>query len=146
LTQHYASHNELITVHYPADFAAKTVGTAVVVVSRNLPDGTDEALAFMSVADPISDELVEFDRVLHAASVKELDHYLEKSKKPTTCLGATGIEHEGTWMADDVTITRKVCVFLRGGHGYAFSFSYPASHPELLPMLERIRDATAFTR
>ena len=141
LTQDYPSHNELIVVHYPADFAAKTVGKAVVVVSRNLPDGNDEALAFMSVAKPISDELGEFDRVVHGATIKELDHYVETSKRDAKCMGAPGIMHEGTW-GTDVIYKRRVCIFLHAGHGYSFSFSYPQADPDLLLQLEHIRDAT----
>lgn len=141
LSQTYTSKNNLVVVHYPEDFAAQTIGKAVILLSKNLDDGTDEAMSFMSVDKPISPELPEYDRVVHNANTKELHEYKEMSKELAKCVGVSGVLHIGTWTGDNITFVRHECVFLHGGHGYAFSFSFPKKHSELLEMLQRIRDA-----
>jgi hypothetical protein len=149
LTQAYASKNGLITVRYPGSFAAKTVGKSSIVLARNLSDGTDEALVFVSVEKPISDELAEFARVVNGATVKELDHYSETSSRAATCNGQPGIEAVGTWgqRTDGGAYRRRACFFLRQGHGYAFTYSMPETHVATDDaLLLRIREATEFNR
>jgi hypothetical protein len=149
LTQTYASKNGLITVRYPASFAAKTVGESAIVLARNLPDGTGETLAFTSVENPISDELAEFARVANAASIKALNHYAEKTSRPATCNGRAGLEVVGTWgsRSGQGTFWRRACFFLRNGHGYAFTYSLGEDKVTAEDaLLLRIREATQFNR
>ena len=147
IDQSYVSKNGLITVHYPGSFAAKTVGQSVVVLAKNLGDGTDEAVTFASVDQPISDEVGEFARVVDHATVEKLGQYAEKMKKPATCNGQPGVETYGTWVTEQggIRISRRACYFLRDGHGYSFAFSVPENHEaEQEPILQKILDATEF--
>ena len=149
LTQSYTSKNGLLTAHYPADFAASTAGTSSVVVTRNLPGGLDEAMAFVPIEKPISGELAEFARVVGAAEVKELNSYVETSSLPGTCVGAPAIETTGTWKSKSGTLTylRKACHFIHNGHGYSIAYSVPSPHAaEEEPTLHAIREATQLNR
>lgn len=149
LTQSYTSKNGLLTAHYPADFAASTVGTSSVVVTRNLPGGLDEAMAFVPIEKPISGELAEFARVVGAAEVKELNSYVETSSVPATCVGAPAIETTGTWKSKSGTLSylRKACHFIHNGHGYSIAYSVPSTRAaEEEPTLHAIREATQLNR
>ena len=149
MTESYASKNGLLTAHYPADFAASTAGTSSIVVTRSLPGGVDEALAFIPIEKPITTELGEFARVVGAAQVKELRGYVETSALPATCVGASGIETTGTWKSERGTLTylRKACHFIHNGHGYSISYSVPSTRAaEEEPTLRAIREATQLNR
>jgi hypothetical protein len=149
MTESYASKNGLLTAHYPADFAASTVGTSSIVVTRNLPGGLDEALAFVPIEKPISTELREFARVIGAAEIKDLNGYVETSALPATCVGAAGIETTGTWKSErgSMTYLRKACHFIHNGHGYSIAYSVPSTHAaEEEPTLRAIREATQLNR
>jgi hypothetical protein len=149
MTASYAAKNGLLTAHYPADFAASTVGTSSIVVSRNLPGGLDEALVFVPIETPISTELREFARVIGAAEVKDLHGYVETSALPATCVGAAGIETTGTWKSERGALTylRKACHFLHNGHGYSIAYSVPSTRAaEEEPTLRAIREATQLAR
>jgi hypothetical protein len=149
MTESFASKNGLITAHYPADFAASTVGTSSIVVTRNLPGGLDEALAFVPIETPISSDLNEFARVIGAAEVKDLRDYVEASSLPASCAGKPGIETTGTWRSRRGTLTylRKACHFLHNGHGYSIAYSVPSTQAaDEEPTLRAIREATQFNR
>jgi hypothetical protein len=149
MTESYPAKNGLITVHYPASFAAETVGTSAIVLVRDLPGGLDEALTFVPIETPISRELREFARVIGAAEVKELKSYVETSSLPATCAGKPGLETTGTWRATRGTLTylRKACHFIHNGHGYSIAYSVPSTLvAEEEPTLRAIRDATQFNR
>jgi hypothetical protein len=149
MTESFPSKNGLITAHYPAEFAASTVGTSSIVVTRNLPGGLDEALALVPIEKPISSDLKEFARVIGAAEVKELHGYVESSSLPATCAGKPGIETTGTWRSEKGSLTylRKGCHFLDNGHGYSISYSVPSTVAATEePTLRAIREATQFNR
>jgi hypothetical protein len=149
MTESFVSKNGLITAHFPADFAASSVGESSIVVSRNLPGGQDEALAFLPIEKPISSDLQEFARVIGAAEVKNLHGYVESSSLPATCAGKPGIETTGTGRAEKGTSTylRKACHFLANGHGYSITYSVPSTlAAEEEPTLRAIREATQFNR
>jgi len=149
MTESFPSKNGLITAHYPAAFAASTVGTSSIVVTRNLPGGLDEALALVPIEKPISSDLKEFARVIGAAEVKELHGYVESSSLPATCAGKPGIETTGTWKSEKGSLTylRKGCHFLDNGHGYSIAYSVPSTLAATEePTLRAIREATQFNR
>jgi hypothetical protein len=149
MTQSFPSKNGLITAHYPSSFAASTVGTSSIVVTRNLPGGLDEALALVPIEKPISNDLKEFARVIGAAEVKELHGYVESSSLPASCAGKPGIETTGTWRSEKGTLTylRKGCHFLDNGHGYSIAYSVPSTLAATEePTLRAIREATQFNR
>lgn len=150
MTSSFPAVNGLITVHYPASFAAKTVGTSSIVLARNVPGGLDEALVFIPIEKPVSTELREFARVVGAAEVKDLDSYVETSSLPATCAGKPGIETTGTWRSTaraTLTYLRKGCHFIHNGHGYSISYSVPSTRvADDEPTLRAIVDATQFNR
>jgi hypothetical protein len=149
LTQTHDSANGLVTLHYPASFAAEKVGTGSIVLSRNLPNGHSETVSFVTIEEPISHELAEFARVVQAAQVKKLDGYAPISERTTACNAVTCIESTGTWHSSlgSVTYRRLGLAFIKNGHGYAFSYSVPqteAATDELL--LAKIVESTDFNR
>lgn len=149
MTESYVAKNGLITAHYPASFAASTVGTSSIVLARNLPGNLDEALSFVPIEKPISNDLNEFARVVNSAEVKELHSYVETSSGPASCVGNLGIESVGTWQSAKGTTTyqRKACHFLKNGHGYSIAYSVPSTAAATdEPTLRAIREATTFNR
>lgn len=149
MTESYASKNGLITAHYPAEFAASSVGTSSIVLNRNLPGGFDATVVLIPIETPISTDVKELARVLDGAAVKNLPGYVEESSLPATCAGQPGIETTGTWRSDKDALTylRKGCYFIHGGHGYSIAYlirSTLAATEE--PTLRAIREATQFNR
>lgn len=149
LAETHDSANGLITIHYPASFAAEKVGHGSLVLSRNLADGHSETLSFVTVEEPISHELAEFARVVEAAQIKKLDGYAQSSERATTCNAVPCIETIGTWHAGlgAVTFLRHAFAFIKDGHGYAFAYSLPQTAvTEDEPLLVRIVQSTDFKR
>jgi hypothetical protein len=148
-TENFATQNHLITLHYPADFAAKVIDGDTLVLSRNLPDGETDVLHFMALADPISNDNNEFTRVAgQVESKKPSDwEYREVSKGKATCNGMPGLEIVSTWKppGSNMRSRRWWCAFLRNGHGYAFSYNTPGNVPDAHEALLRsIVGATTF--
>jgi hypothetical protein len=149
LTETYVSPTKLITLHYPSDFAAKTVGKSSLMLVKNLPGtGGDAVLAtFITVETPVSNDLKEFSRVVLDATHKELNGWAESYRKPGTCFGQPGTVSEGKWMAKGTGLPSKrwSCAFLRKGHGYSFSYDVPPGEAaKYEPLMHRIIDATEF--
>ena len=149
LSQSFTSN--LITVHYPADFAAKALNEEVFSVSRSLPDGEADVLTFMAIANPISQDNDEYLRVVTQADSEKPSEweYREVSKGKVTCNGMPGMERVGTWKpaGTHARSRRRWCAFLRDGHGYGFSYSIPehlaTDHEQLL---RSIIEATTFKK
>ena len=149
ISESYPSKNGLITAHYPADFAASTVGTSSIVLSRKLPGDLDEAVVLVPIEKPVSSDLREFARVVGAGAEKQFPGYLESSSVPASCAGKPGIETTGTWKSDPGTpmYLRKACYFMDSGHGYSITYLVPASRAaDEEPTLRAIREATQFNR
>jgi hypothetical protein len=146
LDQRYSSPNGLITIHYPADFAAKVVGKSSLVLERNLPDDQVELVTFVSTDKPVSDDVAEFARVINVAEAKALTNYTEKTNQRAECNGAPGVQVEGEWQPEPGAGNfRKSCAFLRDGHGFSFAYSVPDSYLSThRALLESIVAATAF--
>jgi len=147
-TQSYASNNSLITVKYPSDWKAETIGQSVVQLSRSLLGTEDEDLTFISIPTPVSDELQEFTKVLVGAEIPKLNEYKEISRKTTKCGGAVqGVEIEATWVPPNfITYKRWTCTFLKDGHGYSFAYDLPKSKVSRDDALLRaIVDSTKFS-
>src|SRR5437762_2016457 len=70
LTQTYADPNRLVTVRYPASFAASVTGRNVIQVARNMPGGHSEAVFVAAIETPISTDPVEFNRVMSLATAR----------------------------------------------------------------------------
>ena len=147
LTQSYSSRNGLITAHYPASFAAKTVASASVELVRNLGLGHDEAVVLVPIQRPITDELDELSRVMSNAQTKRLNGFKKSYERRATCNGQPGIELEGVWFtrATGAPVVFHVCNFMRDGHGYSFSYLVPQAEAATQgPYLKKIMEATTF--
>jgi hypothetical protein len=144
LTQRYEMGNGMIAVHYPASFAASRQGDAAVIVTRALPDGNAETLVFEAVAEPISTDMTEIDRVLTAAEAKQLKGYVTLARRPATCVGRPGLEVIGTFVPKaGTTYDRRACRFYEGGHFYTFAYALPQGQgPVATRQLETIVEAT----
>jgi len=148
-TQEYPTKNGLAVVHYPADFAAKSIDGATIVLSRNLHDGTDEVVQVGAVPNPISDDVNEFARVLLVAMSKNIsaagDTWTETSRHTGTCFRSyPGLAVEGTFVAGKRTTEHvRVCFFIDSNRGYEMKSVVPEIHePTELPLLQSILDAT----
>ncbi len=149
LSEQHATTNGLLSAHYPADFAAKSLDAATLLISRNLGGVADEGLTLAAVSNPITDDPHEFARILWAAhdknvtakggtSTKTVDH-------PTKCLGKyDGVEWEGTFSLPlGEQYRSKGCFFIRGDRGYALRYDLPGtSYASDAPLLDRIIEAT----
>lgn len=145
LTQRYEMGNRMLAVHYPASFAASRQGDAAVIVTRALPDGNAETLVFEAVAEPISSDIQEIDRVLTAAETKLLEGYVVLSRRPATCNGRPGLEVIGSFplKTTGATYDRRACRFYEGKHFYTFAYALPrAKAVAETRLLETIVEAT----
>lgn len=127
LTRSYPSNNGLITVKYPPDWTSETVGQSVIQISRQLTGSEDEDLTFISIPEPISEELQAFTSVLIGAEIPKLSGYVEVWRKNSKCAGnVPGVEIEATWVPPNaITYKRWSCTFLKNGHGYSFAYDLP---------------------
>ncbi len=127
LTRSYPSNNNLITVKYPPDWTSETVGQSVIQISRTLSGSEDEDLTFISIPEPISEELQAFTSVLIGAEIPKLSGYVEIWRKNSKCAGnVPGVEIEATWIPPNaITYKRWSCTFLKNGHGYSFAYDLP---------------------
>jgi len=149
LSEKYPTSNGLIVAHYPADFAAKSLDHATIMLSRNNSDGTDEVVTVAGVENPISNDVNEFSRVLVQQMKGNIaaygDHWVETSRKRTTCFGSySGLQIEGTYTASGITKENvKICYFMRSNKGYEMKTIVPAIHESRdLPLLQSMVDAT----
>jgi hypothetical protein len=149
LSETYPTSNGLIVAHYPAEFAAKSLDHATIMLSKNNTDGTDEVVTVAAVENPISNDVNEFSRVLIQQMKKNIelygDRWAETSRKRTTCFGTyPGLQIEGTYTAHSVTKENvKICYFMRPNKGYELKTIVPAIHESRdLPTLQSIVDGT----
>ena len=148
LSQSYKTTNSLLTAHYPADFAAKRLDDATLMVTRNLADGSDEVVTFGAVPDPITDDPHEFGRILLESLSKNVTTKGGTTQKgperAAKCLGSyPGVEVEMTFtMAAGHPYDSKSCFFMIGKRGYELRYDVPRSHAaQDVPLLERIMDS-----
>ena len=149
LSQSYKTTNGLLTAHYPADFAAKSLDTATLMVSRNLGDGSDEVVTFGVVPDPITDDPHEFGRILLDSLSKNVTAKggttVKGAERAARCLGSyPGEEVEVTFtFSSGNPYDSKSCFFMIGKRGYELRYDVPRSRAAHdVPLLERIIDAT----
>ena len=149
LSEKYPTSNGLVVAHYPADFAAKSLDHATIMLSKNNTDGTDEVVTVAGVENPISNDVNEFSRVLVQQMKKNIEAYgdkwVETSRKRTVCFGTySGLQIEGTYVASGITKENvKICYFMRPNKGYEMKTIVPAIHESRdLPLLQSMVDAT----
>ena len=144
LSQRYASDNKLIVLHYPMGFEPESEKNIVLLSGE--ASGVSATLGFVSIREPVTDQVDEFDRVIHGAVSKKLEAYVELSSGDCKFGGVRGIEHVGTFVSKGIPVIRHSCHFVRNGHGYAFSFTIPQpSQPKAVLELQRIQEATEFS-
>jgi hypothetical protein len=149
LSEKYPTSNGLVVAHYPADFAAKSLDHATIMLSKNNSDGTDEVVTVAGVENPISNDVNEFSRVLVQQMKKNIevygDKWVETGRKKTVCFASyPGLEIEGTYVASGITRENvKICYFMRPNKGYEMKTIVPAIHEARdLPLLQSMVDAT----
>ncbi len=149
LSEKYPTSNGLVVAHYPADFAAKSLDHATIMLSKNNTDGTDEVVTVAGVENPISNDVNEFSRVLVQQMKKNIevygDKWVETSRKKTVCFGSySGLQIEGTYLASGITRENvRICYFMRPNKGYEMKTIVPAIHETRdLPVLQSMIDAT----
>jgi hypothetical protein len=149
LSQSYATPNGLLTAHYPADFAAKTLDHATLIVSRNFGGGEDEVVTLAAVKNPITNDVHEFARILDALVEKNVTSkggtYSQTAHRAAKCLGThAGVELEMTFKMPTVgPYVSKACFFLSADRGYEVRYDVPSSRSaHEVPLLERIIGAT----
>src|SRR5262249_49559301 len=145
LSESYSTPNHLLTAHYPADFAAKSLDDATLIVSRNFGGGEDEVVTLAAVRNPITNDPHEFARILLALVEKTVTAKGGTSTKPaereTLCLGRyRGVETEGTFsLPTSAPYESKACFFVRGDKGYEVRYDVPRSRAaDEAPLLTRI--------
>jgi hypothetical protein len=150
----YSTENKLITIHYPPDFAAKSLDDSTVIISRNFLGSTpveDEVVTFGALDTPITNDPHELARVLIDDLTKHVrtkgGTYKKKSERRTTCLlKYPGVEVEATLTLPTLPpYTSKSCFFTKAGHGYEFRYDAPTWRLATEgPLLESIENSTDF--
>jgi hypothetical protein len=134
LPQSYTTKNKLLTVHYPADFAVNTVDDSTLVVSRNVGGSVDEGIIVGGVANPVSNEVDEFARVLLTKMDKNYREtpgsgYAETGRHPAQCLGRyEGLQVDVAFkMSSGTRYTQSSCLFMHGNAGYLVRYYVPVT-------------------
>jgi hypothetical protein len=153
LSESYATGNGLATLHYPSDFAAKSLDDSTVMVSRNLSGGLDEVVIVGAVKQPITNDVHELARILDIQMQKTVTDkggtYRKTGERAATCLGShPGLETEMRYSIGlSGEYASKACFFVHGGHGYELRYNAPASRLGTeAALLERIENATDLAR
>lgn len=147
MVQMQMSPNGLITVRYPMSFNAHPQGADTIIMSRSLPDGTDEAFSFVAVVVPSSYNIDAFAAGVHTGAASRLNLFNRLTYTRAVCNGVIGIEMTGTWMAQGAGTPyyRRSCAFIRNGHGYVFAYSVPQTYMGLhQQQLRAIVETTTF--
>ena len=148
LSQERTTPNGRLMIHYPADFAAKTLDDSSLLVVRN-DGGGSEGASFTAVRTPISSDVGEFARVVVAAIEKDIlsmgGFATRGEMESAACLGRySGLEVANTYRVPiGGHFVSKTCLFIHGGHGYTLRYFASDSRAALDgPLLERIVGAT----
>jgi hypothetical protein len=151
LSEAYSTTNKLVTIHYPADFAAKSVDGSTVVVSRNLGGGDTELVTFGAVENAITDDPHELGRILLNSLTKSVKAsggtYTKNSERPAMCLGKySGVETEATYLLPPAApYESKACFWVDGTTGYEIRYEVPKSRLSTEgPLLESIESGADF--
>ncbi len=148
LTETYASPNGLVTAHYPSDWAAKSVDTGTLTITRNLTDGTDELVYVAGIENPITNDVNELARVLMVTQTKTIEatgeKWIETSRSHVPCFKSyPGLRVEGTFRAGGTKEKLRMCFVLRPNRAYVTKTMVPEIHEAVdLPLLESMVDAT----
>jgi hypothetical protein len=149
LSETYATPNGLVTGHYPAEFVAKKLDDATIILSRNFGSGEDEVITLAGVRNPITNDPRELGRVLLGLVEKNVTAKggtsTKKPARDTKCLGKyEGVEVEGTFTIPPVGAYRSwSCFFLRDDRGYELRYDVPESRAkDEVPVVEKIVAAT----
>jgi len=150
LSQSYPTPNGLATAHYPVDFAATALDEGTVVLSRNVEGSDGDVVTVGAVASPITSDVQEFARLLHALTEKKVvglggSDYTRTSERPADCLGKhPGLEIEVSYNLPPAgKYVSYSCFFIANKRGYVLRYDVPGS---LIDddgvLLRRILDAT----
>jgi len=152
LTQTYATPNGLLTAHYPAEFAAKTIGEGTLIVSKTFVGDEGEVVTLSAVGNPITDDLREFARVSEAASEKHVvsqgGKYTKTAESKSNCLaGHPGLRVEVSYQLASVEYAARSRYFFIKGRGLEVRYDVPRARAEReTALLERIIEATELAR
>jgi hypothetical protein len=151
MTESYSTTNKLITIHYPPDFAAKSVDDSTVIITRNLGGGDTELVTFGAVLNAITNDPHELGRILLTDLGKQVKasggSYTKNSEKPASCLGKfPGVETEATYILPPASAyLSKACFWIDGTNGYELRYEVPKTRAATEgPFLESIEAAMDF--
>jgi hypothetical protein len=141
-THSYSTTNGLVTVHYPADFAAKNLDATTVSLSKNFIGGQNEAVTIAAVPHPISNDVREIARLLHADTEKEAlsrdGTYTHTDDHAGNCLGVyRGWEVNVSYnlLLGGIYLS-KSCFFLVDNTVFELRYDVPSVHAkEETPLL-----------
>jgi hypothetical protein len=145
LTERHATQNGLLTAHYPADFATKSLDDATLLVSRVFSSGEDEGLALAAVKNPITDDASEFARLLWTQAQKSITakggEATKSYERKATCLDKyPGVEVEWSFSLPQTRpYVSRGCFFIHDNRGYELRYFVPkARATDDIPLLDRI--------
>jgi hypothetical protein len=149
LSETYTSTNGLAVVHYPPDWAAKSIDEATLTLTRNLSDGSDEVVYVAAVDHPISNDVNELARILMRAMIKNIDAaggvWTESSRKRGVCYRAYpgGLAVDGSFSVSGARRNVHMCFFMNGSRGYEVKTIVPPRHEaDDLALMQSMLDAT----
>jgi len=150
LSESYVTKNGLLTAHYPADFAASTPDAGTIVLTRNLDASEADVITLGAVRSPVTNDVHEFARILHAATEKNVlaqggSSYAWEDQRPASCLGKyPGLEVEVSYRLPPAGVfVSYSCFFLMKGRGYELRYDVPQGRASTDAVLaRRVLDAT----
>jgi hypothetical protein len=150
LTESYTTQNGFITAHYPADFAAKKLDHATVVISRRIGNGDEiVTLGALAIDKAVTDDIDEFARLMLVSVEKNVDAkggtHTRGKRREAKCLGKyEGIEFDPTFVLPPIgQYVGKACFFIHKDRHYIIRYDVVEKHAKTeVPLLEKIIDAT----
>jgi hypothetical protein len=150
LSERAPTKNGLAVMHYPANFGAKHLDDATVLVARMV--GTvDESVmvGVLPIADSATDEVEEFARLMLVSSESAIEGkggtHERGEKEKRRCLGKyPGVAYSPSFVLGGQRYVGSSCFFERKGRFHVIRIAVAESLAKDLPFLEKIAAATEF--
>jgi uncharacterized RDD family membrane protein YckC len=141
----------LLTIHYPEDFDAKSLDEVTLFIHRQAPGGGEEGITMSAVAQPVTDDVFKYARLLEKVSkdgfARVGGSVVSSEAGPETCVG--GHKGAGTTIRFRTPISGTfvvhACTFMQ--EGTAFDARTVVSESQVareMPLLQRIIDSATY--
>jgi hypothetical protein len=124
----------LLRIHYPADLAANPDSDKLTFLEPLATSSfySKDLVTFTTNTNPVSQDIVEYARVLQGARAKALTSYSLHSFAASACYrNVRGVEARWEFDESGTIMNGRACMFVHHRHGYSFMYAFdPKGHDE----------------